>query len=270
VRAAMVGAALGMLARYPREAMAAARSACHLWANGVMPALFPYMVLSQLLLPAVKSPLLLAPLAMLGGSPSGARLINLSGCTAQKAQRLAALCATASPLFILGTLQGGVRMLLAHWLGACVAWAFVYILKRPQNDAAGNNAAPSPPARMSLTETVRDAALAMITVCGCMALFSVLTALLSRAFPLSAALSALLAALLEMATGCARIEALGLSAQWTAALLCAAVSFGGFSVFTQNAMFLRPAGVTLRLQLAARAVHAASALFICYRLYTSF
>jgi len=278
LRAGLYGAALGMLALFPQEAMAAARSACHTWANSVMPALFPYMVLSQLLLSAVRSPALTAPLAMLGGSPAGARLISLAGYPARKAQRMAALCATTSPLFILGTLRGGYPMLLAHWLGAFVAWGFASVCvparDRVVKGAGGHGGPSSDPGgaktgRATLAGAIREAALAMITVCGCMALFSVLTALLSKLLPLPPTLSALLAALLEMAAGCGRIQALGLPAETAAALLCAAVSFGGLSVFMQNAVFLKPLGIDLRALFAARAVHAAASGLLCYCLYRS-
>ncbi|MDR0929549.1 MAG: hypothetical protein LBM74_07545 [Oscillospiraceae bacterium] len=269
LRAAAVGGLLGLMAAYPQEAMAAARDACRLWAAGVMPALFPYMVFSQLLMAALRGRWLLAPLAMLGGSPAGSRLIALSQLPRPKAQALAALCATASPLFILGTLSGGARMLAAHWLGAVCAYGAVRLLQaRTAMEApipVAAMAAPLP--RAGLTESIRDAALAMINVCGCMALFSVVSALLVKLLPLPPSGYALLSAILEMASGCARVQGLGLPVAMTAPLLCATVSFGGLSVFMQNAVFLKPAGVNLRVQFAARCLHALAAGGICALLY---
>lgn len=258
LRAAWLGAALALFALYPEDAMEAARAACRLWAGHVMPALFPYMVFSQLLASSVRSPLLTVPLAMLGGSPSGARLIALLGASPEKAQRLAALCATASPLFILGTLKGGAPMLVSHWLGALAAWGFVR-LWGGRTALAETLSVPQPAARLTLIEAVRDAALAMLSVCGFMVLFSVLGALAAHLMPLSPPLRALLSCVLEMAGGCASVASLSLPAAERAALQCAAVSFGGLSVFMQNALFLRSAGVNLRTQLCARIVHAAAA-----------
>ncbi|MDR0928270.1 MAG: hypothetical protein LBM74_00970, partial [Oscillospiraceae bacterium] len=245
LRAAAVGGLLGLMAAYPQDAMEAARVACRLWAAGVMPALFPYMVFSQLLMAALRARFLLAPLAMLGGSPAGSRLIALSQLPPQRAQALAALCATASPLFILGTLSGGARMLAAHWLGAVCAYGAVRLLQARTVPEAPVSTMPLP--RTGLTESIRDAALAMINVCGCMALFSVVSALLVKLLPLPPAGYALLSAILEMASGCARVQGLGLPVAITAPLLCATVSFGGLSVFMQNAAFLKPAGVNLRV-----------------------
>lgn len=258
---ALAGALLAALALRPQAGMQAARLACRQWATGVLPALFPYLVVSRLLLGAAGGGALTVPLAMLAGSPAGARLLALGGAN-RKSQRRAALCATASPLFLLGTLNGGAHMLAAHWLGALAAYGFAACFP-PRADGAALSASPEP---ASLPEIIADSALAMLPVCGCMVFFSVVTALAEALFPLPQALGAALAAFLEMAGGCARISELALPTRLTRALLCAAVSFGGLSVFMQNAAYLRRAGVDLRVQFAAKAVHAVAAFGVCWLL----
>ena len=258
---ALAGALLASLALRPQAGMEAARLACRQWATGVLPALFPYLVLSRLLLGAAGGSMLTIPLAMLAGSPAGARLLALGGANCAS-QRRAALCATASPLFLLGTLSGGALMLAAHWLGALAAYGFSACFP-PHADAAPPAVPDS--ASASLPEIIADSALAMLPVCGCMVFFSVVTALVESLFPLPSAFAAALAAFLEMAGGCARISALALPARLTRALLCAAVSFGGLSVFMQNASYLRRAGVNLRVQFAAKVVHAVGAFGVCRR-----
>ena len=397
--AAFFGGCASLLMLYPEIAAEAAREACGLWANKVMPALFPYLVASQLLAACFSSGLLLIPLSMLGGSPAGARLISLSRVNGQKAQRLSALCATVSPLYIVGTLEGGYRMLLCHWLGALFAWAAVcawqrlkqakgvrasrhchaatlspvgalcrdecpprFIGDRPHsvpvplearqrdNDpgfhitahnlhsvwkptsgvfvsvtggkrlrspleslllptdkqgkekeenvmfssppegrkkgflrdlslkrgfqkgsaplAGVQGAEPSgiflqPPP--DIPQAIADSVLAMLSVCGCMVLFSVLSALAARVAPLSLYASAALLSVLEMAGGCNRILSLGLPANKAAPIVCAALSFGGLSVFLQNASFLKRKDINLRIQLFAKLIHAFGAYGI-YRI----
>jgi len=259
---AALGALVALLMCYPEDAMNAVRAACGLWAQSVMPALFPYMVASSLLVSVAGSKALAIPLSFLGGSPAGARLVSLAAPCAKKAQTLAALCTTASPLYILGALSGGPRMLLAHWLGACAAYALIRLIpfstKAPQ--ATPN---PQAPHRPSFAGIARDSTLATLAICGYMALFTVLAALLTRVLPLTQTLKTLLLCLLEMASGCAELLSLGLPAAQTTPLLCAAVSFGGLSIFMQNALFLKPAGVNMGAQLAARLVHAAAAGGLC-------
>ncbi len=250
-------ALLCALALHPQAAMEAARTACRQWATGVMPALFPFLVLSQMLANAVGGSTMAVPAAMLAGSPAGARLLALGG--GANAQRKAALCATASPLFLLGTLEGGVPMIAAHWLGAAVSYGFVCLLTPKDSDKGALPAAP--PA--ALAKIIAGGADAMLSVCGCMVFFSVLTALAEALHPLAPPAGAALAALLEMAGGCARIASLPLAPIQRGALLCAAASFGGLSVFWQNMPYLRAAGVNICLQFAAKLVHA----FAAYAIY---
>ena len=259
---ALTGALLAALALRPQAGMEAARAACRQWATGVLPALFPYLVLSRLLLGAAGGGALTVPLAMLAGSPAGARLLALGG-PSRASQRRAALCATASPLFLLGTLSGGALMLAAHWIGALAAYGFAACF--PVRAAADSPPAAFGSVSASLPEILADSALAMLPVCGCMVFFSVVTALVEALFPLPPALGAALAAFLEMAGGCARIFALALPSRLTRALLCAAVSFGGLSVFMQNAAYLRRAGADLRIQFAAKVVHAVVAFGVCWQ-----
>lgn len=288
--AACIGGLIGLLLSYPQVAIEAARSACALWVNSVMPALFPYLVLSQLLAACLQNDALTIPLAMLGGSPAGARLISLSQVPKDKTQRLAALCATVSPLYILGTLQCDFRMLLAHWLGALVPWLCIRIMqgrvmkgerhsssaKIIQSAVANSHSVTSTGHNTTSTknianmpQAIADAVMAMLSVCGCMVIFSVLSALTFRVLPLSARMSAFLMCVLEMAGGCAGILSLGLQHTQTVPLLCAAVSFGGFSIFLQNAIFLKKTGINLRVQFLARVLHACAAYGICTLLYLS-
>lgn len=267
ISAAFVGALLALLLLYPADAMDAVRAACRLWAGQVMPALFPYMVVSSLLVSRLGSRALTVPLSMLGGSPTGARLVAQAGFSQPTAQSLAALCATASPMYMLGTLSGGPRMLMAHWLGALIAYFCIRLLVRRQHTPAAEHTAQTAP---SFSEIVRDSTLSVLTICGYMALFMALSALLCRAIPLPDALRTLLSCVLEMAGGCASIHALDLPQRAAMPLLCATVSFGGLSIFMQNAMFLRPAGVSMRLQLLSRLIHAGAAYGLCVLSYALF
>lgn len=267
--AACVGALVALLMCYPQDAMRAARAACALWAGSVMPALFPYLVLSQLLAALLQSRLLIIPLSMLGGSPAGARLISLSRYPQKQAQRLAALCATASPLYIVGTLRGDYRMLLAHWIGALAPWALIRVLQGPDHNEESLLTPSTDQNKPNIPQAVADSAMAMGSVCGCMVLFSVISELALCLLPLSGAMAALLMCVLEMASGCASIVSLGMPGAQAASLLCAAVSFGGLSIFLQNAGFFKAAGIDLRVQFLAKLLHACAAYGICALLYLS-
>ncbi|MDR1600314.1 MAG: hypothetical protein LBS11_10680 [Oscillospiraceae bacterium] len=297
-RCALIAALVILALLDPATVTDAARRSCQTWAESVMPSLFPFVALSLLLvsslnalnLPCTTLTSLSVALGMIGGSPSGARLLaqlqNQTGGKLSKRsiQRAAACVTTASPMFILATLTNwlgtsrfvGLTMLVSHILAAllaglvCVSWTRrwpddestrYYSARDSARDT--ENQPPSPAKPLTLSEAVTQAAAAMFSVCGCMVLFNAAVAVAASRLALSPMAAAVMASLLEMAGGCARIAGLGLPTAAAAPMICAAVTFGGASVFTQNAAFLSKAGVRLPIQLAARAVGGLLAWSIC-------
>ncbi len=159
-------------------------------------------------------------------------------------------------------------MLVSHWLGAGVAWAGVRLFQGKSREKR-EDAESHPPSQAHLTEVVGGAALTMIHVCGYMVFFCVVSALVAHAFSLPAWAHAFLSSVLEMAGGCMQIQALGLPTHQAAPLLCAAASFGGMSIFMQNAAFLRPVGVRSEGQFLAKVLHGLAAYCICRLFYLS-
>lgn len=124
--------ATAALLHWPQESMAAVREGLNLCGNVILPSLFPFFVLSALivelglsqylgkLLEPVMRPLFhlngscACALAMgfIGGYPVGARTaINLyqnGQCTKTEAERLLAFCNNSGPAFILGVVGAGV------------------------------------------------------------------------------------------------------------------------------------------------------------------
>ncbi len=281
--AVFAGFLLALMLRFPLDAVDAAAGGLRVFAQGVLPALFPYMVLCQLITPAlgrlrrVPRALPVTALAFLGGSPGGARLIALlraqGALTDRQTRLLAALTGTCSPMFLLGTVSVwassralGVSVLLAHWLGAALCALCVRPFLKPGESAC---AAPAPDAApVSFAGAVQGSALAMLTVGGCITLMSVAARLCACAFPVfTSTAQAFLHAALEMAGGSRAIISLGFPPREAAVCVCAAISFGGVSILMQNLAFLRPAGVTAGFLLCCRAVHALLSGALVYGLY---
>lgn len=291
--AVAAGFLLAYMVAYPAETTEAAVRGLSVWASAVLPSLFPFMVCCQLVagsealarvgLPfdkpmrrLTRCPGEAAPLALLGllgGSPSGAKMIAArfaeGRLTRSQAERLACLTGTVSPMFLLGTLpswagfpQAGWLLLGAHWLGALLSGLlFARLLKDDAPSAAAvraPTAAGISPRQPSLGEAVSASAQAMLTVGGCIVLGTVASAMLMRVCPfLPPTLSASLHAALEMAGGATDMAALGVPMR---ALLCAFAaipSLGGLSILAQNLAFLSPVGVRAWPLIAARVAHAA-------------
>lgn len=299
-----LGLCVGLLMGFSKDCMAAAVSAAAVFATGVMPALFPMMVLAGLP-PRQRSgsgegPLALSAIAFgfFSGSPAGARrvesLLRAERLTGLWARRLFVTVGVMSPLFFLGTLSlwtknpfASLLMLAAHWSSALLVGGLACLpfadglLRAPSTPSSlayptsVTPTQPPPPFLTALPEAIASAARSLLGVCGAMVLFSVaaaiLRALLFWLFPGWAAsqgeLLALLHAMLEIGSGAsAVIQSRALLTDHTFALLCGLCSFGGFSLWMQNLAF---AGQCVRplVLLCARAVHGAVAYGICRLLF---
>ena len=234
-------------------AMEAALASAQVFVNGVMPALFPMMVLSRLLTPRASRSGMRAffehtLFAFLSGSPAAAQRVSSADIPDRLWQPL--LCSTGvmSPMFFTGTLAAWTknapmarRMLIIHWLGALVTAGIWKLLWRYEGRAAPTAAAPERP---SLPSAIAHSARAMLSVLGAMMLFSIFSAVLQKAlsvlFPRwvgqNGTLLSILWAILEIGGGSRAVIDQFPRVPW--ALLSALCSFGGLSIWLQNLLFL--------------------------------
>lgn len=256
---------LGMMAlllfRAP-ETMAAAEAACALFVKSVLPGLFPYLVLSQMLVSRCGRGL--TPSAMLllgwcGGSPTGARLLSMHQTESRRVRKaLAVSCATMSPMFLLGTIgnwlnsrAAGAIVLLSVLSGGLCAGILAYRAGKRQEETPAKPCvvAANP---LSFARAVEESSKTMLLVCGTMTMlrvFSTLTDLLPEAFRLP------LTTMLEVTTGAVRLAQLQLPLPLRMALLSAATGFGGCAVLLQNRALYPPGLMRLHEQLAWQALH---------------
>lgn len=252
--------------------MAAASAACRLFVTAVLPGLFPYMVLSLMVVSRVQrmSPLLLMLLGWGGGSPSGARLLPLcEGLAPHEKVRLAVSCATMSPMFLLGTLGGwlGSRAAGLVCLGSVIAGGAVAgwaagraALRRPSARRADRRASAgrggdhlAAPAPLTFGAAVEQSARTMLLVCGTMVMLRIFAALASTVLPSALALP--VTTLLEVTTGAAEIAVLPLPLPWRTALLAGATGFGGMAIIMQNRALYPPGFMPLWQQLLWQGLH---------------
>ncbi len=242
--------------------MHAASAACRLFVTAVLPGLFPYMVLSLMLVSRVErmSPPLLMLLGWGGGSPTGARLLPLcSGLSRREQVRLAVSCATMSPMFLLGTVGGWlestvagmavlVSVLIGGWFTGLVAGACG---KQNEELRSAEKNMSIPP--LSFGAAVEQSARTMLLVCGTMVMLRVFAALTAEALP--AALTLPVTTLLEVTTGTAEIAALPLPLPLRTAIIAGATGFGGMAILLQNRAVYAAGFLPLGTQLLWQAVH---------------
>ena len=200
---------------WPQQSMEAARSGLQLCYNVIIPSLFPFFVLSSLVvelglagyvgrvLERVMWPLFRVPgacasavaLGFIGGYPVGARTaINLyeSGmCSKTETERLLAFCNNSGPAFILGVVGAGVfadsrvgvLLYLAHALASvCVGLVFrFYKASEGRGKSSKSVRSDIRAQRLStaFTETVKNSFLSTLNICAFVVFFTVVIRMLT-------------------------------------------------------------------------------------------
>ena len=222
---ALLAATVGLVAA-PGEAIAGAKEGLTLCFNVIVPSLFPFFVLSSLVvdlglaaylgraLEGLMRPLfrvsgscgLAVALGFVGGYPVGARtalqLYEQGLCTKTEAERLLAFCNNSGPAFILGVVGAGIfgdsRVGLLLYLTHALASLIVGVLFRFYGGAAGQQAAaprPKPIQTVTLpaafTGAVSRSLQSTLNICAFVVFFAVVLRLLS-AYGVLAAVARLL------------------------------------------------------------------------------
>lgn len=301
------GSIMLILLYFSSSAMDAAFNAASVFVHGVMPALFPMMIISQLMRPmdvqerpnGANKRMLASNIlfAFAAGSPASTqRTMQMhSDGFLPRPYLLPMLAASGvmSPMFFLGTLAGwtglthaALSMLLVHWLSALITSAAVSFIKRGRGGNASIHPAfpsgaqrrppaPAPSILAALPSAIAASAQSLLCVCGSMMLFSIIAALigalLSAAFPLWTVshpkLLAIMWAVLEIGGG-ASVLITAYPAP-PLALLCALCSFGGLSIWMQNLLFIGDSIRPAKL-LVIRMLHGAISYGLCHLLFSIF
>lgn len=248
VRDLFLGAALlcatASLMLYPQEGVAAAKDGLMLCYNVIIPSLFPFFVLSSLVvelglagylgraMEKVMRPLFnvsgacasAVVLGFVGGYPVGAKtaisLYQNGACTKTEAERLLAFCNNSGPAFILGVVGTGVFassrvglfLYFAHMLASvCIGLLFRFY-KAGRRNGRERRAAPQFQTKhlsAALTGSITGSFLSTLNICAFVIFFTVVIRMLF----LSGFLGAMAAALSVI------FAPLGLTVEWAQSLL---------------------------------------------------
>lgn len=266
---------------YPQDSMSAAREGLKLCYNVIIPSLFPFFVLSALVvdlglagyigraLEGLMRPLFNVPgacasafvLGFVGGYPVGARtalnLYQKGMCTKTEAERLLSFCNNSGPAFILGVVGAGVfassrvgvLLYLAHAAASICVGLFFRFYRRGKK---GREARVSPKFEAerfttAFTGAVKNSFLSTLNICAFVVFFTVVIRLLflSGALP---ALARLLGVLLSP---------LGFTQEWAERLLTGAIelSSGVWTLSGAGGMAGRMSMAAFMLGWAGLSVH---------------
>lgn len=264
------------------EVRAAAAAGLALCGRSVIPALFPFMAASTMLvsmgfgewasprlaglmslyrLPGPAGAALL--LGLVGGYPIGARTaaeLHKKGLlTADEAERLLGFCNNSNPVFLLSVLgrgvfgspRIGVYLWLIHVLSALLAGFFFRGSGKLSGRQALPRAVPCQPPSLpaAFVEGVKSACGSMLYVCGFVIFFYVLASPLAK---LGGPLGAGLVGLFELfsLTPLLAADRLGFI------LASACAGWGGVSILCQTAAVLEGSGLRLRTYLTGKVLQA--------------
>ena len=257
------------------DAAQAVRDALALCVQSVIPALFPFFVVSSLFIDLGCAAVLgrsLAPvmhrlfgvsgaggtaflLGIIGGYPVGGRtageLYRSGQCEREECERLLAFCNNAGPSFILGiaglgcfgSVRVGAWLYLIH-VGAAV---MVGLLFRSTSHQMGRpEKTETPRWADALIEAVRGGAMSMVNICAFVVFFLVILRLFSRFTGIQ---HGAILGIVEMTNGILRLANDRRGFIWAAGLL----GWGGLSVHCQTAAVLSGSGLSLKRYFMAAA-----------------
>lgn len=278
---------LGIFISSPEKYMASTLQGLVVWANKVVPALFPFFVLTKLLT-AIDTPfsvfdgftqkLFNAPkysgnifcLSILSGYPVGAMLISdhykKNAITQTQAQKMFSFCSTSGPIFIVGTVgigmfrdaNVGYILLICHIIGAILNGIIF------RNKEVQTNEIRVQSADISLYDNMYNSILSILFVGGYIAVSFVLVDMLYalQIIPFIAnAIShiftfinpqvaeAVLSGIIEITRGCLELAGLNLSTKMQVILAGGIISFSGLCIFLQSLTFLNKIKIKKRTML---------------------
>ena len=244
---------------FPKECVAAARTGLELCGNVIVPSLFPFFVLSSLVvdlglagyigraLEGVMRPLFRVSgscasalaLGFVGGYPVGAQtaisLYRQGMCTRIEAQRLLAFCNNSGPAFILGVVGAGIfadskvgmLLYLVHMFSSCLV-GVLFRFYGPKEENGARKSAPTFQAKRftaAFTQAVTGAMSSTLNICAFVIFFTVILRLLA----LSGILAALAACLSRL------LGPFGMTESWSQKLLIGLIELtSGVSGLTQG------------------------------------
>ena len=231
-----IALALLILIMDSKYALESASAGVDLVIHTVIPALFPFFVLSGLLTSIFENGIVLS--GLLGGYPVGAQAISQAysdgRISKEQAKRLLPVCNQCGPAFIFGmagVLFKDVRICFALWgvqILSSMVTAWIIGGGKPSPPASSGSAFPSPAALM------RKSITALSSVCGWIIIFRMIYGFLERwiLWVLPQTLQAGICGLLELANGCSALSKI--SDTTLQFQLCAiTMSFGGICVMMQ-------------------------------------
>ncbi len=294
IKIIMSGVMVFMLIFYTEQVTKGANLSLEICATSVIPALFPFFVVSGILVNTGISHLIgeiFTPVSkllfktsgtgafcfvmgLLCGYPTGAKVIAdmyKSGTLSKKeSERLLAFCNNSGPLFVIGTVgismlgnkKIGIVLYVIHAISALFTGVMLSLFNKKASTQILNKIVAVNLGR-AITKSIEDAVKSILMVCGYVVFFGSVISLaqnfLKNPFILS---------LLEVTTGAKMITSSGVEEKMMLSLLSGSMAFGGICVFLQVKSVIADTDLSARTYMLGKSFQAICA-FIITKVYFS-
>lgn len=289
--------------------ISAVQNAYNIWANNVFPSLFPFFVISSILiginfprvLGEITKPLMnklfkiksdtafIFIMSLLSGSPSNAkyaREMYLNGSiTLNDANKILIFTHFSSPIFILGTMTTflnnksiGIYILVIHYISNIIMGLFIRNIN-PNKDKEDKislkkvlyEASNSTDNISSIvTKSIVSSINTIIMILGVISISTVLIAIINNSINLSKLSECIISGLIEMTNGLRVLGALDISLKLKTTIGIFFISFGGLSVHLQVISIINDTKIKYKYYFLARIIHAFVASVLAYLLFDIF
>lgn len=279
---------------FPQETASAIRQGFNLCIQTVIPAMFPYFILSDLFIstgsantlaqrlhPVMQkifgiggngaSPLLLG---LIGGYPTGARIIaelyRKNQLSEKQAHRLLSFCCNAGPAFLVGVVGGsffcspiiGVSLYGIHIVSAILCGIVLNFKTTSIKETTASESYSQPKSIPdAIVQAVTGSMQTCLHICGFIMLFTLVISVEQLLLPSS---SGILMSLTEISSGCSILAKASLSWPEKYTLISGIVSFGGLCVLCQTMSVLSGTGLKIRPYFLGKILHSIISAAMAY------
>lgn len=275
-----------------------------IWKDNLLPSLFPFFVMSDLLLAygfvdiisfflgAIMTKWFYLPkdaafaffVSLFSGFPSGSKyvndLLNAKKISIEDANYLIMFTHFANPffivttigLFLLSNVKAGYIILISHILSNIIV-AFIFRKKKVilNNDNNYKKAfylsSPDKPFITILTNSIFKSFKTLVNMLGIIMIFLMITTIIKKIIPVRGITNGLLSGFLEMTQGVKYISSLDISLPIKASILSAIVSFSGLSVHFQVKSIIDGTDIKYSNFLKARVVQSFISFFLTLTIF---
>lgn len=279
----------------PQASVKYARSGLEMAEEIIIPSLFPFFVCSGLLIYSgfcevlakymqpIMKPLFNVNgagaaafvLGIISGYPLGAvtvcALFEKSYLSKSEAERMLAFCNNSGPLFILGAVgislyqnpRVGIVLYISHILAAVLTGiAFGFYKKNSYNAPRSGIGVVSAGAGEVFSTVLASSVQSILTVCGAVVFFSVISSLITDMLPIAPVLKMLVTGFMEFVTGVKLVAYSQLPMFEKLVLSAAIVGFAGMSVHIQVLGVVSRSGLDLKPYIVGKCIQGVLAAVI--------